>query len=141
THQLLRDHRHRRGYLPRRPPIYHVEHTVPGARGARHRHPAPAHADLDGGERPCQRDQDERAVDPARGGDEVVLAREQGRGRLRRRILEARGEGLMDFVLGRPVVIALAVAGAVLSTAASMLRSRGRLSERAARSLNYAGYA
>jgi len=47
----------------------------------------------------------------------------------------------MDFVLGRPVVIALAVAGAVLSTAASVLRSRGRLSERAARSLNYAGYA
>jgi len=47
----------------------------------------------------------------------------------------------MDFLVQRGVVIALAVAGAVLSTAASALRARGRLGERGARGLNYAGYA
>jgi hypothetical protein len=47
----------------------------------------------------------------------------------------------MDFLLQRGVVIALAVAGAVLSTAASLLRARGRLGEAGARRLNYAGYA
>jgi len=47
----------------------------------------------------------------------------------------------MDFMVQRGVVIGLAVAGAVLSTAASLLRSRGRLGERGARGLNYAGYA
>jgi hypothetical protein len=46
----------------------------------------------------------------------------------------------MDFLVQRSVVIALAVAGAVLSTAASVLRARGRLGERGARGLNYAGY-
>lgn len=47
----------------------------------------------------------------------------------------------MEFLLQRGVVIALALAGAVLSTAASLLQSRGRLGERGARKLNYAGYA
>jgi hypothetical protein len=47
----------------------------------------------------------------------------------------------MEALIDRRVVIALAVAGAVLSTAASMLRVRGRLGERGARNLNYAGYA
>ena len=47
----------------------------------------------------------------------------------------------MELLLQRGVVIALAVAGAVLSTAASVLRARGRLGERGARGLNYAGYA
>ena len=46
---------------------------------------------------------------------------------------------MTDFLLQRGVVIALAVAGAVLSTAASLLR--GRVGERGARGLNYAGYA
>ena len=47
----------------------------------------------------------------------------------------------MEALLERGVVIGLAVAGAVLSTAASLLRARGRLGERGARNLNYAGYA
>jgi hypothetical protein len=47
----------------------------------------------------------------------------------------------MDVLASRPVVIALAIAGAVLSTAASVLRARNRLGERGARNLNYAGYA
>ena len=47
----------------------------------------------------------------------------------------------MDALVSRPVVIALAIAGAVLSTAASVLRSRRRLGERGARNLNYLGYA
>jgi hypothetical protein len=47
----------------------------------------------------------------------------------------------MEALLDRGVVIALAVAGAVLSTAASLLRAGGRLGERPARNLNYAGYA
>jgi hypothetical protein len=47
----------------------------------------------------------------------------------------------MEALLDRGVVIGLAVAGAVLSTAASLLKARGRLGERNARRLNYAGYA
>jgi len=47
----------------------------------------------------------------------------------------------MDFLLQRGVVISLAVAGAVLSTAASLLRARGRLGPAGTRGLNYAGYA
>jgi high-affinity Fe2+/Pb2+ permease len=47
----------------------------------------------------------------------------------------------MEALVDRRVVIALAIAGAVLSTAASMLQVRGRLGERGARNLNYAGYA
>jgi hypothetical protein len=46
----------------------------------------------------------------------------------------------MELLLGRPVVVALAVLGAVLSTAASVLQTKGFLSERNARLLNYSGY-
>jgi hypothetical protein len=46
----------------------------------------------------------------------------------------------MEALLERNVVIALAVAGAVFSTAASVLQSRGKLGESGARKLNYAGY-
>jgi hypothetical protein len=47
----------------------------------------------------------------------------------------------MEALLDRGVVIGLAIAGAVLSTAASMLQVRGVLGERGARNLNVAGYA
>ena len=47
----------------------------------------------------------------------------------------------MEVLLERRVVIGLAVAGAVLSAAASLLQARGRLGERGARNLSYAGYA
>jgi hypothetical protein len=46
----------------------------------------------------------------------------------------------MEVLLTRPVVVALAVLGAVLATAASLLQSRGLVSERGAQILNYAGY-
>ena len=46
----------------------------------------------------------------------------------------------MDALLDRRVVIALAVAGGVFSLLASILAVRGKAS-RAARNLNYAGYA
>lgn len=46
----------------------------------------------------------------------------------------------MEVLLTRPVVIALAVLGAALATAASMLQTRGVVSERSAQVLNYAGY-
>ena len=41
-------------------------------------------------ERPRERDQEAGAVDPARRGDALVLARQQGRGRLRRGLPQAR---------------------------------------------------
>ena len=47
----------------------------------------------------------------------------------------------MEALIDRRVVIGLAIAGAVLSAAASRLRVRGRLGERGARNLNCAGYA
>jgi uncharacterized protein with PQ loop repeat len=47
----------------------------------------------------------------------------------------------MEALLDRRVVIGLAIAGAVLSTAASVLQVRGVLSSRAARNMNLAGYA
>lgn len=47
----------------------------------------------------------------------------------------------MEALLDRAVVIGLAVAGAVFSTASSLLEVRGKLSPRGARNLNYAGYA
>jgi hypothetical protein len=47
----------------------------------------------------------------------------------------------MEFLLAKPVVVAMALIGAVLSTAASFLQRRGRLDERRANALNYAGYA
>ena len=46
----------------------------------------------------------------------------------------------MELLLDRGVVIGLAVAGAVLSTAASLLHARGRLGASGTRRLNYAGY-
>ncbi len=46
----------------------------------------------------------------------------------------------MELLLSKPVVVALAVIGAALSTAASFLQRRGRLSDRSAHRLNYAGY-
>jgi len=47
----------------------------------------------------------------------------------------------MELLLDRPVVIGLAVAGAVFSTAASLLQARGRIGASRARQLNGAGYA
>lgn len=46
----------------------------------------------------------------------------------------------MELLLSRPVVVALAVIGALLATAASFLQRRGVVDERGARVLNYAGY-
>jgi hypothetical protein len=46
----------------------------------------------------------------------------------------------VELLLSRTVIVALAVLGALLSTAASILRSRGLMGERGARILNYAGY-
>ena len=46
----------------------------------------------------------------------------------------------MDWLLTRAAVITLAVAGAVASTAASILQVRGLISAERARQLNLAGY-
>ncbi|TMH93660.1 MAG: hypothetical protein E6H44_04760 [Betaproteobacteria bacterium] len=46
----------------------------------------------------------------------------------------------MEFLLTRPAVVALAILGAALSSVASFLQTRGRISEKSARVLNYAGY-
>ena len=46
----------------------------------------------------------------------------------------------MELLLAKPIVVTLAVIGALLSTAASFLQRRGRLGERRAHALNYAGY-
>lgn len=46
----------------------------------------------------------------------------------------------VELLLSRPIVVALAVLGAVLATAASFLQMRGPMGERGARLLNYAGY-
>jgi uncharacterized membrane protein len=46
----------------------------------------------------------------------------------------------MELLLTKPVVVTLAVLGAVLSTAASFLQMRGYLSEKTGKALNYAGY-
>ena len=46
----------------------------------------------------------------------------------------------MDLLLTKPVVVSLAIVGAVLSTAAFVLQTRGILNERNAQLLNYAGY-
>ncbi len=46
----------------------------------------------------------------------------------------------MELLLTKPVVVTLAVIGAVLATAASMLQRRGMVGERGAQLLNYAGY-
>ena len=47
----------------------------------------------------------------------------------------------MELLLTRPVVIGLAVLGAVLATGGSLLRTRGIVGKRGAGFLNYAGYA
>ena len=47
----------------------------------------------------------------------------------------------MELLLTRPVVVALAVVGAVLAGAASFLQVRGYVGEKAGRALNWAGYA
>ena len=46
----------------------------------------------------------------------------------------------MDWLLTRAAVITLAVAGAIASTAASVLQARGLISAERARQLNLAGY-
>jgi len=46
----------------------------------------------------------------------------------------------MELLLNRPMVVALAILGALLAAAASSLRLRGALGEKGERILNYAGY-
>jgi len=46
----------------------------------------------------------------------------------------------MSLLLTKTVVIALAILGAALSSLASFLQTRGRIGEKTARALNYAGY-
>jgi uncharacterized membrane protein len=46
----------------------------------------------------------------------------------------------VEFLLTKPVVVTLAIIGAVLSTLASFLQKRGTVSEQTASALNYAGY-
>ena len=46
----------------------------------------------------------------------------------------------MELLLTKPVVVTLAVIGAVLATAASVLQKRGVIGERGAQVLNYIGY-
>ncbi|HXL74624.1 MAG TPA: hypothetical protein VN967_02105 [Burkholderiales bacterium] len=47
----------------------------------------------------------------------------------------------MELLLSRPVVVALAILGAVLSTAASILEAKGILGPRGGKVVNYTGYA
>jgi hypothetical protein len=46
----------------------------------------------------------------------------------------------MELLLTKPVVVALAILGAALSSLASFLQTRGRISEKTGRAINYAGY-
>jgi hypothetical protein len=46
----------------------------------------------------------------------------------------------MEFLLTKPVVVALAILGAVLSSSASFLQMRGYVGEKAGKALNWAGY-
>lgn len=46
----------------------------------------------------------------------------------------------MEFLLTKPVVVTLAILGAVLSSAAAFLQMRGYLGAQAAKTLNWAGY-
>ena len=46
----------------------------------------------------------------------------------------------MELLLTKPVVVSLAVLGALLSAAASFLQMRGYVSEKAGKAMNYAGY-
>jgi hypothetical protein len=47
----------------------------------------------------------------------------------------------MELLLTRPVVVTLAILGAALSSFASFMQMRGYVGARAARALNYSGYA
>jgi hypothetical protein len=47
----------------------------------------------------------------------------------------------LEPLLSRPVVVALAVLGALLATAASFLQTRGYVAEKTGRALNWAAYA
>ena len=46
----------------------------------------------------------------------------------------------MEFLLSKPVVVTLAILGALLSSAASFLQMRGYVDARVAKGLNWAGY-
>jgi len=46
----------------------------------------------------------------------------------------------MEFLLTKSSVVTLAVLGAVLCSLASYLQTRGRVSEKTGKALNYAGY-
>lgn len=46
----------------------------------------------------------------------------------------------MEFLLTRPVVVTLAILGALLATGASFLQVRGYVSPKAGRILNWTGY-
>jgi len=46
----------------------------------------------------------------------------------------------MELLLSRPVVVALAVLGALLTAGSSVLQLRGYVGEKAARAINWAGY-
>ena len=46
----------------------------------------------------------------------------------------------MEIVLTRPVIIGLAIAGALFATAASVLERQGRIGPERARQLNLTGY-
>jgi len=46
----------------------------------------------------------------------------------------------MELLLTKPVVVALAILGAVLSSSASFLQARGYVGEKSARAINYTGY-
>lgn len=46
----------------------------------------------------------------------------------------------MELLLTKPVVVSLAVLGALLSAAASFLQMRGYVSEKTGKAMNYAGY-
>lgn len=47
---------------------------------------------------------------------------------------------MIELLLSKPVVVTLAILGAVLSTAASFLQARGKIGEKGGRALNWAGY-
>jgi hypothetical protein len=46
----------------------------------------------------------------------------------------------MELLLAKPVVVTLAILGAALSTAASLLQTRNYVSEKTGKALNWAGY-
>ena len=46
----------------------------------------------------------------------------------------------MEILLTKPVVVTLAIIGAVLSTLASFLQKKGYVSEKTCNAMNYAGY-